>query len=156
MNTTIKYTLLVLGCAFLGFFSYHFFFEYSLSLLKSKTIEFNVSKMTSLLPELYIFSLSIGSIPLFYLLSDRFAKYESWQQTLEALVMIVSMGLLLWLLRIVYLLSTTQKMGENVANLNLQNSISVDELHLSIPLLLGLMLGTLFSTLYFKRKNRKG
>ncbi len=101
-----------------------------------------------------LFSLVIGSIPLLYLAVNKFAKLKSLPQKLAVVGMIMSLGVLFWQLRIVYLSKVVSRLLGTKPTGVLDVSISFQVLQLEVFLLIGFIWGALISVLIFRSKNK--
>jgi len=90
-----------------------------------------------------------------YLAVNKFAKLKSLPQRLAIIGIIMSLGILFWQLRIVYLNKVVLHLLGTEPTETLDVSISIQVLQLEVFLFIGFLVGTLISVLVFRSKNQR-
>ncbi|WP_299682979.1 hypothetical protein [uncultured Dokdonia sp.] len=146
--------LLAIVLTVVGYILYRYFFIFSLHQLDELKSPISMHRLSGLFRTRILFSLVIGSIPLLYLAVNKFAKLKSLPQKLAVVGMIMSLGVLFWQLRIVYLSKVVSRLLGTKPTGVLDVSISFQVLQLEVFLLIGFIWGALISVLIFRSKNK--
>lgn len=153
MKNTLKYFLLTFLLVVVGFFIKDHFYELTFAQIHEQNIVLQSSTLSSQFFIHILFSLAIGSIPVFYLLVDKFAKLKNGKQSLSTMGIIVGVGILSWQFRIFQINFQLEKCSKLSIGNNIQNSIDYSKLHFGLYLLIGFFIGAVLSTLFFRVKN---
>ncbi|PKV50907.1 hypothetical protein ATE84_2976 [Aquimarina sp. MAR_2010_214] len=138
----------------IGFLIKGSFLDISFSQLNKRNIKIVSYTMSEQFKSHLIFTLSIGVIPVLYLISNKFSGLKSRNQTIATLGIIFGCGILSWQLRIFQLNNQLQKLSEYNLENGIQNSMDFQNLNFSTYLFIGFLIGALLSVLIFKMKNR--
>ena len=154
MTNALKYLGLILLLSVFGFLIRDYFFDFSLSQIANENTQF-VSRTTS--GQFYshiLFALSIGIIPLLYLILKKITKLNFITQGLISCGIIVISGISLWQFRIFRLNSRLQKLSEFDIGNGIKTELNFESLNFGRYLFLGFLIGTVLSILIFKNKNK--
>jgi hypothetical protein len=154
MKIENKYIVLTLLATFLGFWFSKYFIDLTVAQLNlhgAKIINFQngfFSKYD------VMFALTIGLSPLIYLFTEKFGKLKSQKQSFLALTIIFISGIIIWQFKI----SASNRMADFIATAfseyNIQNQISIESLKFGKYFAIGCFLGTVLSSLIFRKINK--
>jgi hypothetical protein len=154
MRTIIKYLGLTIILTIIGFVIRNYFFELSLSQIANNNVEIVSRNMSGQFESHIIFALTIGILPLFYLIIEKITKLVFIKNGLIACGILILSGILLWQYRIYQLNSEVQKISEyNIGN-DFKTSLDYDNLNFSRFLFFGFLIGTIISILIFRNRNK--
>ena len=100
-----------------------------------------------------LFAMSLGIIPLLYLIAKKMAKLNSLPQKIIAWSLIIGFGILVWQSRIWYLNYHFNKLTGFVMKEGMKITVSLQWLKVQMYLLGGFVAGMLATILIFKFKN---
>ena len=153
MRTILKYLGLVLTLTIIGFLIRNYFFELSLSQIANNNVEVVSRNMSGQFQSHIIFALTIGILPLLYLIIEKITKLELFKKGLIACGILLTSGVVLWQFRIYQLNTEVQKLSEyNIAN-DIKISLDYENLNFGRFLFLGFLIGTIISILLLRNKN---
>ncbi len=121
MKNTLKYLGLILILFVIEFTIRDVFFDISISQLGYENIEIVSRNMSGQFYTHILFALSIGVIPLLYLIIKKVTKLNFINQGIISCGIIINCGILLWQFRIFQLNNQSQKLSE----LNIGNGIKM-------------------------------
>ncbi len=150
MVNTLKYIGLTITLLFIGSLIQEYFFEWSFSQLKNEPVRIINRTISGSFHTRIFFVLSIGVIPLLYLIVKKITKLSFINQGLIACGIILISGFLFWQLRIFQLNRRLEKLPKQ----DIETQISMDSLNFEQYLFIGLVVGTILSILIFKNKNK--
>lgn len=154
MNRVLKYILLVVFLMTLGYFLMDFFVRASFYQIDTRGIRILSVKMSIQFFEKLIFPISIGLIPILYLVINKFVKLKK-SNGVKAIGIIVFCGLLFWKLRIIQLNNEFKRISMYSFDDPIIEWYSYGNLKFQAYLLFGFILGTLISILIFKSLRQK-
>ncbi|GAA4279173.1 hypothetical protein [Aquimarina mytili] len=154
MKKILIYIGFIIVLTVIGFLIRGSFLDISFSQLNKRDIEIISYTMNGQFKSHLIFALSIGIVPLLYLISDKFSKLKSLNQTLATLGIIFGCGILSWQLRMFQLNNQLQRLSEFDLGNGIKNSMDFQNLSFGRYLFVGFLIGTLISVLLFRMKNR--
>jgi len=146
---------MILVLTVIGFLIRGSFFDISLSLLNKKDVKIVSYTVSGQFRSHLIFALSIGIVPLLYIISDKISGLTSRNQTIATLGIIFGCGILGWQLRIVQLNYKLRRLSEYDFGDNIKSSMDFQNLNFGKYLFIGFLIGALVSTLIFKIKNQQ-
>ncbi|ADY29292.1 hypothetical protein [Cellulophaga lytica] len=154
MTNALKYLGLILILSVIGFLIRDYFLDFSLSQIANKNSQITSRTMSGQFYSHILFALSIGIIPLLYLIIKKMTKLNFMNQGLVSCGIIFVCGILLWQFRIFQLNNRLQKLSEfNIGN-GIQTELNFDNLNFGRYLFIGFLIGTILSILIFKNKNK--
>jgi len=146
----LKYIGLVIILTYLGFHSAYYFIDLSRAQLNNGDTRIVSDTLGGQFFAQVTFSLSIGILPLLYLVVKRITKLKFLYQGLITIGIIISCGILLWQVNIFQMNQVFQKIAELYQKEGEQITISLEELKFGQYLFTGFILGTIISTVIFK------
>jgi hypothetical protein len=149
----IKVVLLIILLFVLGFFSYQYFFEFSLSILDTNGISL-FGLVQDRINRLSIFSSAIGVLPLFYLLLQKITNISFIWKGLASIFIIIIFGIIFWRLRVFGLNSEFEQLSAYDLPNELKPTIDVSYLKFEVYVLMGFIVGTLVSILVFRDRSK--
>lgn len=153
MKSILKYFALTLLFIVVGFLIKDYFYAISINQLDRGSVVMNSTTMTGQFSQYLIFSLVIGSIPVFYLIVDKLAHLKNGKQALIVPSLIIGCGILMWQFRIFQLNFQLEKFSELSKYSGIQNTIDFTKLKFAMYLFIGFFIGSLFSVLLFRKKS---
>ena len=154
MKNSFKYAVLIIISTILGYLTWNAFFELSLTQLSNENINIVSRKISTILYLQSIFALSIGVIPLLYLILKKITNLKFITQGIISLTIIILSGISVWQLKILHLNIKIERLSELNFDKDIQNVMYADGLNFGIYLLTGFIIGTLLSILIFKKRNK--
>lgn len=154
MRNTLKYLGLILIFTIIGFLIRDYFFDLSLSQIASKNLEVVSRNMSGQFYSHITFALSIGIIPVLYLIIKKVTKLSFIKQGLIAYGIIIGCGILLWQFRIYLLNNQALKLSRFNIGDQIKMQMDYDHLYFGQFLFFGLIIGTILSILIFKNRNK--
>ncbi|KAA5825067.1 hypothetical protein FPF71_07675 [Algibacter amylolyticus] len=154
MTNTLKYLGLILILSVIGFLIRDYFFDISFSQIENENTQIVSRNMSGQFYSHIIFALSIGIIPLLYLIIKKITKLNFMKQGLISCGIILVSGILLWQFRIFQLNSRFQKLSEFDIGNGIQTQMDFDNLNFGRYLFIGFLIGTILSILIFKNRNK--
>ena len=157
-NSSFKYFFAALTLAVLAFLFTKQFFDLSVSLVSDASLSLTYLENTKVrLVEKTLFVVAIAAIPILVLLVKNFTRIHSPKKNLMISCVIISFGIIFWILRIFYLRFTLASLQEKLrlaefTSLDQIEWISFDDTHFEIFLFAGLLIGTLINFWIFKKK----
>lgn len=155
MTNILKYLGLILILFIIGFLIRKHFVEISFSQLKNDNVQIVNRTINRHFYSDIIFALSIGIIPLLYLIIKKITKLSFIMQGLISCGMIVLSGILLWQYRIFQLNLKFRKLSEYKLGNGIQSQMYSDNLNFELYLFIGFLFGTVLSILIFKNISKK-
>jgi hypothetical protein len=152
----LKYLGLFLILSIIGFLIRDYFFDFSLSQITNENTQFISRNIREQFYSHILFAISIGIIPLLYLIIKKMTKLNFMNQGSVSCGVIVVCGILLWQFRIVQLNSRLQKLSEFDIGNGIQRELNFDSLNFGRYLFIGFLIGTVLSILIFKNRNKTG
>lgn len=155
MRTVLQYFGLVLIMCATGFWLGSYFLELSLWQIRGSHVYFLSRHVSTHFFSILIFALSLGSIPLLYLIIKRLTQLRFIMQGIVACGMIIGSGIVFWQFRVYQLKVTVQQLSaDNIGN---GNEISMDYAALDFDsyLFLGFLIGALISVIIFWNLGKK-
>ncbi len=146
--------MLIIISTILGYLTWNAFFELSLTQLSNENINIVSRKISTILYLQSIFALSIGAIPLLYLILKKITNLKFITQGIISLTIIILSGISVWQLKILHLNIKIERLSELNFVKDIQNVMYADGLNFGIYLLTGFIIGTLLSILIFKKRNK--
>jgi hypothetical protein len=153
MKKTLISLGLIIGFTGIGFLIKDYFLNLSFSLLETQNTQIVYKTLSGQFQSHLLFSLSIGIIPLLYLVIKKVTQLKFQNQGLITLVIILGCGILSWLFRIFQLNDQIQKLSKFNLRNSIQSTIDFQSLSLDIYLFVGFLIGDTISILIFKSKN---
>ena len=155
MKIDDKYIGMTLLAAFLGFWVSKYFIDLTAAQLNLLDLEI-INFKNGLFSEYdLMFALTIGLLPLMYLITEKLGKLKSTKQSYLALAIIFISGILMWQFEIF----TTKRMADYIATAfskyNIHNQISIESLKLGKHFAIGCLLGTGLSSFIFRKINKE-
>ncbi len=155
MKNILKYIGLILGLFVIGFLIRDYFYEFSfLQLNVGNTLIVNqifVGQFNSHI----LFALSIGLIPLLYLILKTTTNFNFKYQGFISSGIIIVCGIILWQFRIFQLNNQFQKLSEFQIENGIQTTMNFENLNFEHYLSLGFLIGAVLSILIFKNRTKK-
>jgi hypothetical protein len=154
MRTILKYLGLVIILTMIGFVIRNYFFELSLSQIANNNVEVVSRNMSGQFQSHIIFALTIGILPLLYLIIEKITKLEFIKKGLIACGILITSGVVLWQFRIYQLNTEVQKLSEyNITN-DFKMSLDYENLNFGRFLFFGFLIGTIISILIFRNRKK--
>ena len=154
MRNALFYLGAVIVSTIIGFLVFDYFFDASFSQISNNNVQVVSRNLSGQFYTHITFALSIGSIPIFYLIMTKMTNLFTIKHRLSAFGIIIVSGILLWQLRVYQLNSQSQKLSR----LNISNEIKMqfdyEQLYFGIFLFVGFLLGTVLSILIFRNRNK--
>ncbi|WP_272024128.1 hypothetical protein [Olleya namhaensis] len=154
MTNALKYLGLILILSIIGFLIRDYFFDFSLSQIAYEKTQIVNRTMSGQFYSHILFALSIGIIPLLYLIIRKITKLNFITQGLISCAIIVISGISLWQFRIFQLNSRIQKLSEFDIGNGIKTELNFDSLNFGRYLFIGFLIGTVLSILIFKNRNK--
>lgn len=154
MKSILKYFALTLLFIVIGFLIKEYFYDLSLNQMDKGSVAMNSTTMSGQFSQHLIFSLVIGSIPIFYLMVDKLAHLKNSKHALIITALIIGCGILMWQLRIFQLNFQSEKFSELSMNNGIQNTIDFTKLNFGMYIFIGFFIGALISVLLFREKSK--
>ncbi len=159
MTNTLKYLGLIIIFSIIGFIIRDLFFDFSHSQITNETIIIGNRTASGQFYSHILFALSIGIIPLFYLIIKKITKINFLNKGLISFGIIVICGVSLWLFRTFQLKNRFQNISDfyNGSEIKTElnfSTMSLNSLNFGLYLFLGFIIGTILSILIFKNKNK--
>ena len=152
MRNTLKYLGLILLFTIIGFLIRDYFFDLSLSQIANKNIEVVSRNISGQFYSHITVALSIGIIPILYLIIKKVTKLSFIKQGLIACGIIIGCGILLLQFRIYQLSGQALKLSRfNIGN-EIKIQMEYDNLNFGRFLFFGFIIGTVLSILIFKNR----
>lgn len=152
MRNTLKYLGLIIVFTIIGFLIRDFFFDLSLSQIANKNVQVVSRNISGQFYSHITFALSIGIIPILYLIIKKVTKLSFIKQGLIACGIIIGCGILLWQFRIYQLNNQALKLsGFNIGD-EIKMQMDYDHLYFGRFLFFGFIIGTVLSILIFKNR----
>jgi len=152
MKNALKYIGLSILLFVIGFLVQEPFFEISFSQLKNENTQIVSRTMSGQFYSHILFSLSIGIIPLLYLILKKITKLDFILKGFISFGIILVSGILFWQFRIFQLNNKFQKLSEFDIGNGIQSQMDFNNLNLGLYLFIGFLIGTVLSILIFKNK----
>lgn len=158
MKKEIIYSVLIIGLAVMGYFTWFIFVEMSLYQLKIpsmiKVVNRNPDKIVT--PNL-IYAIAIGIIPLLFIIVKRFATLKSINQRVITVMAIVIGGFLCWQIRLFQLKEVLRSSPEFRIR---ERGTTIDHFNFEIfylerYLFLGFIIGGGISLYFFNKRNKQ-
>ena len=146
--------MLVILASLIGFYIRDSFFETSFSQLKNGTIQLVSHTVGGQFYSQIVFALSIGIIPLLYLIVQKITKLKFMYHGLLSCVLILSCGIALWQFRILQLNNQLQKLSEFKLDNGVSMDLNIENLYFGRYLCIGFLVGTLISILVFRKQTK--
>jgi len=154
MKNTLKYLGLILILFVTGFLIRDYFFDLSISQITNENTQVVSRNISGQFFSHFTFALSIGILPLLYLIIKKVTKLNFINQGLITCGIIIGCGVLLWQLRIFQL----NNQAQNLSDLNIGNGIKMqmdyENLNFEIYMFIGFIVGTVLSILIFKNRTK--
>jgi hypothetical protein len=154
MTKTLKYLGLILLLSIIGFLIRDYFFKLSFSQIANEDTQIVSQNLSGQFYSHILFALSIGIIPLLYLIIKKMTKLNFMKQGLISCGIIIVSGILFWQFRIFQLNSKFQNLSEFDIGNGIQTQMGFDNLNLALYLFIGFIIGTVLSILIFKNRNK--
>jgi len=154
MTNTLKYLGLILIFSVIGFLIRDYFFDLSFSQIANENTQIVSRNISGQFHSRILFALSIGIIPLFYLIIKKMTKMNFMKQGLISCAIILVSGILLWQFRIFQVNSKFQKLSEFDIGNGTKSEMNFADLDLGRYLFIGFLIGTILSILIFKNSNK--
>jgi len=152
MINTLKYLGLIIVFTIIGFLIRDFFFDLSLSQIANKNVQVVSRNISGQFYSHITFALSIGIIPILYLIIKKVTKFSFIKQGLIACGIIIGCGILLWQFRIYQLNNQALELsGFNIGD-EIKMQMDYDHLYFGRFLFFGFIIGTVLSILIFKNR----
>ena len=155
MTNTLKYLGLIILSFVIGFLIRSYFFEFSFSQIATDNVEFVSRTLGGQFYSHILFALSIGIIPLLYLITKKVAKLNFMKQGLISCGIIIISGIIFWQLRLFQLKTKYQELSEYDIGNGIEVAINSADLNFENYLFIGFLIGTVASILIYKYKNKK-
>lgn len=155
MKIENKYIGLTILAAFLGFWLSEYFLNLTVSQLNLHGA--NVINLRNDFLSKYdlMFALTIGLLPLMYLITEKIGKLQSAKQTYLALAIIFISGIIIWQFKIIYSNNIEDMLVTDFPKFyNIKKSISIESLKLGKHFAIGCFLGTVLSSFIFWKINK--
>tara|TARA_R100001369_G_scaffold28037_1_gene50414 strand:+ start:2761 stop:3234 length:474 start_codon:yes stop_codon:yes gene_type:complete len=153
MKNTLKYIGLLLLLTIIGFLIRNFFFELSLSQIANENIQVESRNMSGQFYSHITFALSIGIIPLLYLIIKKMTKLNFFNQGIMSYGIVIVCGILLWQFRVYQLNNQALKLVRFNVGSEIKIQMGYDTLNFGRYLFFGFIIGTILSILIFKNRN---
>lgn len=154
MTNTTKYIGLVIVFISIGYFVFRQFYNVSFSQLVVGDITLQNHNTSGQFTTLMVFALSIGAIPLLYLIAKKFTKMQFLYKGLLSYIFIIGCGVLFWQFRIYMLNREFQSLSKLNLPSEIDQVIPIDHLKFEVFLLLGFLAGTMVSIVLLRPKNK--
>ncbi|MWW26912.1 hypothetical protein [Algibacter lectus] len=154
MTNTLKYLGLILILSVIGFLIRDYFFDFPLSQIANENTQIVRRNISGQFYSHILFALSIGIIPLLYLVIKKLTKLNFINQGLISCGIILVSGISLWQFRIFQLNNKFKKLSEFDLGNGIQTELNYDNLNFGRYLFIGFLIGTVLSILIFKNKNK--
>jgi len=151
MSNALKYIGLTIIFLIIGYLIRDHFLILSLEEIKNSQINFP-NKLGGQFRSHILFSMSIGIIPLLYLIVNKLTKINFMKQGLISCGIIIVCGISLWQFRIFQLNNRFQKLSEFDIGNGIQVEMSFGSLDFELYLFIGFIIGTILSIFIFKNK----
>lgn len=155
MRKTLKYLGITLLLSVIGFLIRDYFFDLSLFQITNNNTHVVSRSISGQFYSQIAFALSIGVIPLLYLIIKKVTKLNFICQGLISCEIIIICGILLWQFRIFQLNNQSQNLSELNTGNGIKIQIDFDHLNLEWYLFFGFIVGTIVSILIFKNRSKK-
>ncbi len=156
MTNTLKYLGIILILSIVSFLIRENFLEFSLSQIANEKIQIVSGSASRQFYTHILFALSIGIIPLLYLIIKKITKLNFINQGLTSCGIIIISGILLWQLRILQLKTRLSILSEFEIGNGIQTNVNFDNLNFERYLFIGFLTGTILSIVIFHYKNKNG
>jgi hypothetical protein len=100
------------------------------------------------------FALSIGFLPLLYLIINKVTKFNFTNQGLISCGIIIGCGILLWQFRIFQLNNQVHHLSDFTIKNEIKMQMDYENLNFEIYMFIGFIVGTLLSILIFKNRTK--
>lgn len=154
MKSILKYFALTLLFIVVGFLIKDYFYTLSINQIDNGSVVMNSTTMSGQFSQHLIFSLVIGSIPIFYLMVDKLAHLKNSKQALIVTALIIGCGILMWQFRIFQLNFQLEKFSELFKDSGIQNTVDFTKLNFGMYIFIGFFIGSMFSVLFFRKKSK--
>ncbi|QNK78233.1 hypothetical protein H7F37_03925 [Winogradskyella sp. PAMC22761] len=157
MTNTLKYLGLILIFFFIGFIIRDLFFDFSHSQIANKTISIGSRTVSGQFYSHILFTLSIGILPLLYLIIKKITKITFLNKGLISFGIIVVCGISLWLFRIFQLKNRFQNISDfyNGSEIKTEpnfSTMSLNSMNFGLYLFIGFLIGTVLSILIYRNQ----
>jgi hypothetical protein len=152
MRTILKYLGLTIILTIIGFVIRNYFFELSISQIASNNVEIVSRNMSGQFQFHIIFALTIGILPILYLIIKKTTKLVFINKGLIACGILIISGIVLWQFRIYQLNTEVQKLSQyNIGN-DFKTPLDYENLNFSRFLFFGFLIGTIINILIFRNR----
>ncbi len=152
MKNPLKYIGLILILFIIGFLLRDYFFNLSISQITNDRTQVVSRKLSGQFLSHITFALSIGILPILYLIIKKVTKLNFIHQGLISCLVIIGCGILLWQFRIFHF----NHQAQYLSDLNIGNGIKLyldhENLNFEVYLFTGFIVGTVLSILIFKNR----
>lgn len=155
MTNTAKYIGLVVLFISIGYYIHKQFYTISFSQFVTGDVTLQNHNTSGRFTILIVFIVSIGAIPLLYLIAKKFTKMQFLYKGLLSYILIIACGVLFWQFRIYMLNREFQSFSKLNFPTGVNKTILIDHLNLEIFLLLGFLAGTIMSIILLRPRSKK-
>lgn len=153
MNT-LKYLGLSLILLILGFLIQDHFLEFSLAQITNGDAQIVSQNINNPFYAHILFALSIGVIPLLYLIITKIRKLNFINRGFISCGIIILCGISLWQVRIFQLSRRLKEISKIGVNNSIQPKLNFDDLNFELYLFVGFLVGTILSILIFENTTK--
>lgn len=152
MRDILKYIGLFLVFTVIGFLIRDYFFNFSLSQITHKNIQIVSRNIGDQFQSHITFSLTIGIMPILYLIIKKATKISFIKQGLIASGIIIGCGISLWQFRIYQLKKPALMLSEFNIGDEIKIQMDYADLNFERFLFFGFIIGTVLSILIYKNR----
>ncbi|MFT6246278.1 MAG: hypothetical protein ACJA0U_003587 [Salibacteraceae bacterium] len=140
---TVLHFIAALILLILGWFTYSFFFDFSIEQLKPNQVVFQSTNLTGQFTGRLYFALLLASFPLFGLVIQSLLKLKDSTQIVLLYLLMVASAVLFWLVRISKIKKEMASMEEYLLGTDIGSSMSIENLNFVSYMAFGSLLAAL-------------
>lgn len=154
MKIENKYIGLTLLATFLGFWFSKYFMDLTVAQLNLHDAQIINFKNGFFSKYDLIFALTIGLLPLLYLITEKLGKLKSQKQSYLVLAIIFISGIIIWQFKIFTFNRMADFIATSFSKYNIKNSIGIENLKFGKYFAYGCLLGTVLCSFIFRNINK--
>jgi hypothetical protein len=139
----VLHFLAALVLIILGWFTFNWFFEFSIEQLKPNQVVFQSVNLTGQFTARFNFALLLGSLPLINLIIQSLLKLKDSKQIVLLYILMVASAVLFWQIRISVIKGQIRSIEAFIIGRNIQNTMSIENLKFVTYMAFGVLLAAL-------------